>query len=202
MNGLLLALIAACLTGIGARDQILLAHLSARTGPRPALLIAAVVTGTLAASIAAWVGHDAAPSLEPKLRLLLAALALAIAGGELLLFARMRPLKEPTNSVGAAAIVLLAYQITDASRLLIFAIAVSWPAAQAALGGALGGGAALAIGWLGSEQYLGAVPYLRRARQASGVVLILAAVVIGSMAIGDVDRFYQSLSAFISARPV
>jgi hypothetical protein len=202
MNGVLLALVAAFLAGIGARDQTLLAHLSARGGPRPAWLAVAVATGAGAAILAAWAGAQAAPELAPKLRALLAALALALAGGELCLFARVKPPKEPTNSLGAAAIVLLAHQITDASRLLVFAIAVSWPAAQTALGGALGGGAALVIGWVGGKQFLAATPQLRLARRVSGAILLLSAAFVAWYTLGDVDRFYQSFIAFISARAI
>ena len=202
VNGFLFALIAAGLTGIGARDQLLLARISARHGPQTGLLAVAALTGALAAAIAARVGGDAAPQLPARARLLLAAFALVVAAGEMVLIRRPRPLREPTHSLGATAIVLLAHQITDASRLLVFAIAVSWPWPQVALGGALGGMLALAGGWLGGADFLAAERWLRRARIGAGLVLALAAAALAFAALGDVDRFLQSLRAFISARPI
>ena len=55
--------------------------------------------------------------------LLLVAIALAIAAFELGWEVRLKPMKEPTRSYVAIAVVLLARQISDAARFVIFAFA-------------------------------------------------------------------------------
>ena len=85
---------------------------------------------------------------------------------------------------------LLALQIADSSRLMIFAIALCWPAAQAASGGALGSAAALAIGWSGADRVLRVIPQLRRARRALGVILIMAAATVGSVGVTEIHRLW------------
>lgn len=179
MTGFFLAFLAVILTGLGARDQAIVAALTERQGQRAGLLAVAIAAGVATAALAAWAGSAVIPTLTGKARLFLAALALALAGAEMLLPQRRKP-AEPTHSLGAAAIVLLACQLTDAARLLVFAIAVASAAPlPAGIGGAVGGAAALTGAWLSPELFSN--PRLSRARRAAGVVLLLA-LVLGWMA--------------------
>ena len=74
----------------------------------------------------------------------------------------------------AFAIVLFAQQLFDAGRFLILAIAVATTAGiPAGLGGALGGGAVVATGWLGGEDLLNR--NLAPWRRGCGLVLLLVA---------------------------
>ena len=77
MNGLLYAFIACFLAGCGARDQVLVAALTDRLGPRLSLLAIACFTGGLTCALAAWAADDLAGVMNHRSRLLLASFALA-----------------------------------------------------------------------------------------------------------------------------
>jgi len=179
MTGCLFALLAALLAGLGARDQMLVANLSARFGPRPMLLATAIASGALASGLAAWASREVSAELSHAALLLLAALSLGMAGAESLLLSPGKAPREPTNSLGAAAIVLFADQITDTARFLILAIALASEQPLAAgVGGAVGGAVAL---WLGAAQarwLVGAGPLLRSIRSGAGFLLLIAGVVL------------------------
>ena len=175
MTGCLFALLAALLAGLGARDQMLVANLSARWGPRPALLATAIATGALASGLAAWATREVATGLPHAACLLVAAISLVAAGADSLLLGPGKPPKEPTNSLGAAAIVLFADQITDSARCLILAVALaSEQPLSAGVGGAVGGAAALVLGGMQARWLVDAGPWLKAIRRGAGVVLLLA----------------------------
>ena len=79
-----------------------------------------------------------------------------MAGLECLVIRPRTAPEEPTRSVFAHAIVLIAHQLTDGARFLIFAIAVASAAPDAAaLGGAAGGAARVVLGAMAGEALLG-----------------------------------------------
>ena len=174
MSGTLFALIATLLAGIGARDQLTVAALAMRNGQHWMLLLISIICAGATAAIAAVAARAVIPLLATDARTLLAALALGLAGGEMLLL-RAKPLgTEPTQSLGATAIVLFAQQLTDAARFIIFALAVATGAPIAAgVGGAVGGAAVVAAGWLGADEL--ADRNLRLVRLAGGSVLLAVA---------------------------
>lgn len=177
MLGFLLALIATVVAGLGARDQVLVAGLAARQGQRPAVLAIALVSAALAAAGAVWVAQAFIPQLAQPARQMLAVLALGLAGLEMLAFSPKPNPAEPTNSLGAFGIVLLAQQVIDAARFVLFGIVVaSLLPGAAGLGGALGGMAVVAIGWGGGQALLD-LP-LRRIRRWLGAVLVLLAAAL------------------------
>lgn len=183
MTGLLLALIATLLVGIGARDQVLVAQLSKRQGARPALLLVAATSGALAAGLAAWGGAQVAGLMTGNARLFLVALALGLAGLELIVLAARRAPAEPTNSLGAFAIVIFAAQLTDAVRFLVFALAALTRAPlTTGMGGALGTVLVVGAGWMA----LGAVqaPWLVPVRRWLGAALVVLALGLGLRAMG------------------
>lgn len=145
MIGFFLAFAATALAGLGASDQALLTRLWAAGSPRVPLLAIALATAGLSAGLAGWAGGAAALHLAVSARLWLGALVLGIAGIRRLRVAPLRHLEEPTRSLGAAAIVLFALQIGDASRMAILAIALSLPSAAIGWGGALGSAATLLV---------------------------------------------------------
>ena len=175
MTGFLLAMIATFLAGFGARDQVLVATFAERQGQRPALLLVALASAVVAAAAAIWLAAAFAPELTAPVRRMLAVLALGLAALEMLLSRPHRRPDEPTQSLGAFGIVLLAQQLTDASRFLLFAISVAsiLPGA-AGLGGALGGAAVVVVGWGGGRALLD-LPLLRIRRWLGGALLVLAA---------------------------
>jgi Ca2+/H+ antiporter, TMEM165/GDT1 family len=149
VSGFLFALIACLVASLGGRDQVLVARLAAAQGPRPALLVVALVAALASTALAAWAGARLLADLAPSQRGLGAALALIAAGADMLVLGPGKPPAEPTRSLFAAFVVLLAHQITDAARLLVLALAVATAAPlPAGMGGALGSGAALVSGWL------------------------------------------------------
>lgn len=183
MSGFYFALLAVILAGLGARDQVTIAGLSLRQGQRPGILIVGLFVSAATAALAAWGAALVAPLLAPPARLFMAAAALGLAGGESLLFAPRGKPDEPTHSLGALAIVLLAYQITDAARFLVFAIAVATNAPMpAGLAGAVGGAVLLGAAWAVPE--VAGHPRVRLIRRCLGVGMFLLAIWIGLSATG------------------
>ncbi|HET9630329.1 MAG TPA: hypothetical protein VFP14_12695 [Novosphingobium sp.] len=170
MSGFLFALIACLVASLGARDQVLVARVTEGQGPRPMLLGIALLAACATAAFAAWAGARLLPELAPPLRLVVTAVVLVLAGGEMLLLGPGRAPAEPTRSLAAAFIVLAAQQVTDSARLLVLALAVGTAApVPAGLGGALGSGATLVAAWLAPD-----LPSrLRLPRRVSGVILAL-----------------------------
>lgn len=178
MTGFLLAFIATVLAGLGARDQVLVAGLSARLGQRASLLLIGLASATLAAAGAVWLAGSFTPLLPPPARRMLGALALGVAALEMLLWRVRSVPAEPTRSLGAAGLVLLGLQLTDAARFLLFAIVVaSLLPGAAGLGGALGGMVVVVIGWAGGQALL-ELP-LARWRRWLGVGLLVLAIALG-----------------------
>jgi hypothetical protein len=149
MAALMFALIAAFCATMGARDQVLVSDLAAKG--HGAALPVGVATGWAAAALAGYGAGYVLPALVPDAREILGAVAAIFSGVELLLLRPGRAPREPTHSVGAASLVLLAHQITDAARFLAFGIGAAYAAAiPAAMGCAAGGTMALGLGALGA----------------------------------------------------
>lgn len=177
MSAFYLAFLSVLLAGLGARDQLTVAALSQRQRGRPGVLLVGLAVSVATAAFAAWAASYIAPLLVPRARLVMVAIALALAGVESLWPFASRRMEEPTASLGALAIVLLAHQLTDAARFLVFGLAVAFAAPFAAgAGGAAGGALSLAAGWMLPEAFCDArIRWLRRA--IGGVLLLTAAVV-------------------------
>lgn len=179
MDSFLLALLLVFALALGGRDQWLVAQWSDALGRSTALLALAALSAALTAALMAWLGESFAALLPPRAGRMLVAFALASAGIELLWPVRPAAPREPTRSLFAILLVLATRQVGDAARFAVFALAASahWPAA-AALGGALGGAGALALGWMRGAEGLSRWPlvWLRRALAAA---LLVAAVFIG-----------------------
>ena len=176
MNAALWAMVGCFLAGIGARDQMVVAGLTARLGRHPGLLLLGLLTAALASAAAAWASGEIAAQMPYSARLVLACLALAAGGIEsLVVKPRVTP-KEPTRSLFAAGLALAIQQAADSARFLVFAIALltDFPLA-AAVGGAVGTGFALLLGWLAAGAMLKAGSGMIALRRAGGGLLLLAA---------------------------
>lgn len=177
MTGLLLALFAAVATGVGARDPALVAGLTERQGARPAVLLVASAVSLATAALAAAAGSSVAALLTPRARVGLAAIALAVSAMEMWLMKPGRKPKEPTNSIGALILVLLAQQLTSAARFLVFAVAVAAAAPiPTGIGGAVGGAAVVTAAWLAPE--LASSAHVRTLRRVVGALLMVVALVL------------------------
>ncbi len=173
MNATLWAMIGCFLAGIGARDQMLVAALTARLGRHRGLVLMAMLTGALASAFAAWASGEIAMELTYPARLVLACFAVAAAGLESLLFKPKFKAKEPTRSLFAAGLVLLMQQAADAGRFLVFALALMVEAPlQAGAGGAVGTGFAVIMGWLAGQALLDREGGIIQIRRWAGTVLL------------------------------
>jgi len=186
MPTLFFALVAAALASVGGRDERLVAAFAGILGRAGGLLIAAWLVTGLTAAAAAWAGAAMAGILPPAAKNMLAAIALVMAAVEMLWPRSDREPVEPTRSLGAFAIVLTARQIGDGPRFLVFAIAVAGNAPLlAAVGGALGSGAALTLGWGLGADLPRRLP-LKVLRLGTAAVLLLAGAAIAIVARGVV----------------
>ncbi len=185
MTALLFTLLATIMVGVGARDQMLLAGLSARQGQRFSVLAVALCSAAATSAIAAAAATLLDQRMGGKARLVLAAMALGFAAVEMLLARRRSKPAEPTHSLGALGIVLLAQQLSDSARFLIFAIAIATRApVTAGMGGAAGSMAALTIGWLAADSL--SQDRVLPLRRAIGAVLAIVAIFVAARAFGRI----------------
>lgn len=184
MDGFLLSLLLVAALASGGRDQWMVAHWSDALGRSLPLLGVGVLSAGLSAAAMAWVGAGFAALLPPRAGQMLVAFALGMAAIELALPVRVKLPKEPTRSLPALLIVLLARQIGDGARFGIVALA-AWTAAPitAGLGGALGGAAAVALGWSAGAGTMALWPLVTLRR------LLAAGLLVAGLFIGINARF-------------
>ena len=117
---------------------------------------------------------------------MLLAIALFLAAVELAWPVRAKAMREPTRSLGAALLVLLARQLTDAPRLLVFAIA-AYSAAPwwTGIGGFLGSAGTSAMA-LFARELLGRDSTRRIIRRLLAACALIVAVFVASAARGGV----------------
>lgn len=184
MPAFFLALLLAAAASFGRRDQVLVAHLSARLGQSSALLVTAWAAACVTAALAAAAGGMLAQIMPPGAKHMLVALALLVGAVETLWPWRVKRPDEPTRSSFAIFVVLVAHQIGDGARFLILAIAVvAGNPVLSGVGGALGSGAALTLAWAMGASFAQVLP-LRAIRMALASAMALAGVVIGLSARG------------------
>jgi hypothetical protein len=174
-----LALIAAATATLGGREAVRVARLSASLGAGMGLLAACWLGCLLASALSAWLGAKIAAQLVPEAKTMLVAIALLLAGLELMVLRPGRVPAEPTRSFGAILIVLGAAQLTAAAGFLVFALAgatgMPW---LAGVGGAMGSGAVLTGAWSLGAEWEARLP-LGTVRYGVAGLLILAAIVTG-----------------------
>src|SRR3546814_19039771 len=87
-----------------------------------------------------------------------------MAGLESMILAPRRDLREPTHSLGALALVLLAHQVTDAARFLVFGMGVGFAAPLASgAAGVIGGCVLAGFAWAFPQMIeKHAAPWVRR----------------------------------------
>lgn len=179
MDSFLFSMLLIFAIALGGRDQVLVARLSSTLERSTQLLVLGGVCALVSAGVMAFAGSTMAGILPPRAADMLVAFALAIAAFELAWPVKLMPMDEPTRSYGAIGIVLLARQIGDAARFVIFALAAeaTYPLVTI-IGGSIGGFAALALGWsMGSDLEV-KIP-LRPIRLSLAACLIVAALLIG-----------------------
>jgi putative Ca2+/H+ antiporter (TMEM165/GDT1 family) len=124
--------------------------------------------------------------LPPAGKAMFVALALLLAALELAWPLQRREPAEPTRSLFAALLVIASHQVSDGARFLIVALAAATSSPLlAGAGGAVGGAAALTLGWALGADLTRRVP-LRAVRLAIAAALLVAAIVVGLEARGVV----------------
>jgi putative Ca2+/H+ antiporter (TMEM165/GDT1 family) len=179
VDSFLLALLLVSALASGGRDQLMVGQWADSLGRSTPLLLIAMASAMLAAGAMAWLGAEFAALLPRRAGQMLVTFALGLVAINLAWPVRLIAPREPTRSLGAIAIVLLARQVGDASRLAVFALA-AWAALplMAGLGGALAGAGAVALGWSIGAEGLARLP-LRAVRLVLAASLLIAAVLIG-----------------------
>jgi Ca2+/H+ antiporter, TMEM165/GDT1 family len=179
MDVFLLTLLLVFVIALGGRDQLVMATLADRLGRSPLLLATGAGCAIMSAGAMAWLGSTFAAILPFRAAQMLVAFALGLAALELALPVRLKQPAEPTRSLGAIGFVLLARQLGDGARFVVFAFAALAHFPQlSALGGAIGGAAALALGWSTPAGTLARYPIVWW-RRGLAVCLFLAAIFIG-----------------------
>jgi putative Ca2+/H+ antiporter (TMEM165/GDT1 family) len=180
---LLMVMAAGFVATDGGRAQLLVARLAKDLGRSQGLLLSALATSSATMLLAVWIGSVARLQLDKDVIAWLAALAMLGASIELLWPVRMREAKEPTRSLGAVSLVLIARQLVDAPRLVVFAASTQLaPAFILALGGALGGGVCLWFGWRFGDMVDRRVAS-KLVRWTMGLILLMLAVLLAAKAV-------------------
>lgn len=179
MDSFLFCLLLVFAIALGGRDQLIVARFSDALERSTPLLLVGGVCALISAGVMAYAGATLAAILPPRAADMLVAFALAIAAVELAWPVRLKEMGEPTRSYGAIGLVLLARQLGDAARFMVFAFAAeaTYPFVTL-IGGAIGGFAAIALGWFAGSAIETRFP-LRYLRIGMAVCLILAALFIG-----------------------
>ncbi|MEL7447283.1 MAG: hypothetical protein AAGK02_16000, partial [Pseudomonadota bacterium] len=143
------------------------------------LLLVGGLTSVISAAVMAYAGATLAQIMPQRAADMLVAFALALAAVELAWPVKVKPMKEPTRSYVAIGVVLLARQIGDAARFVIFALAAAavYPI-TALIGGGIAGFAAIGLGWMMGDRLEQRLP-LRFLRLVLAVCTFVAAVFIG-----------------------
>ena len=155
MAAFLFAFAAVFAVSLGGRDQLLAARLAERLGKGGGLLVVGVLASTLSAFAMAVAGLALALALPGPAADMLVAIGLLLAAAELAWPRSGRLPEEPTRSLFATFVVLLARQIGDGARFLVFAFAAGGSAWLAGAGGAVGGSVAIALGVAASSELPG-----------------------------------------------
>lgn len=182
MSAFLFAFAAVLLVSTGGRDQLLVARIAERSGSGGALIAVGAIASALSATAMAAAGLAMTLVLPGAAADMLVGFGLLIAAFELAWQRKTKLPEEPTASLFATLVVLLARQLGDAARFLVFTFAAGGSAWMAAAGGALGGAGALAVGALAGADV--ARWPLRAIRLALAALLGIGGIVVALSARG------------------
>ena len=146
MTAFFLTFLCVALAMVAGREAVRVARFAAAGASSIVLVALAAIVAIVACAIAAWLAGTFAPLLSAEQKGWFVAAALVLAGLEVLLLDAPAAPREPTRSLGALSLVLLAGVLADASGLLVLSLAVATGApVLAAAGGAIGAGGVLAF---------------------------------------------------------
>lgn len=179
MAALILSLLGCLVLTLAGRECVRVARLAAVLGTAPGLFLAIWLSAAATSALAAWLGSLLAWPLEGTGGRIVIAIALAVAGIELLLLVPPPVPREPTRSTGAILLVLLAVQLTDGARFVVLAIAgaMNQPL-LAGIGGTFGSGAALTLAVIAGARWEARLPWRRAAILVAGASLAAAFLIV------------------------
>jgi len=177
MTAFFLAFLAIALVMLAGREAVRISRITA-AGASPWAVFAIIVIAAIAAcALAAWLAGAFATMLSPRQHGWLVAAALVLAALEVVFLKTPKTPTEPTQSLGALALVLFAGILADASGLLVLSLSIlSETPALVAAGGALAVTSVLGAAVLGGSDWE-KLPR-RPLRWSVGFVLILSASLI------------------------
>lgn len=175
MGAFYLTLVAVLLSGVASRDQVTIAALTRAQGQRFGVLVTALICAALTCGIAAYASAQFLATLPNPARPILAGIAIGLAGLESLILSPNANPREPTHSLGALGLVLLAHQAADAARFTLFGLAIGMGAPLAAgLGGGLAGLLLVSAAW--SFPHVFTARPVRVLRRIVGALLLTVAI--------------------------
>lgn len=184
MPAFFLSFLACAFVIVAGREQVRVARLSAGLGAGAGLFAAIWISAIAASVLVAWVGSLMAPMIPGNGKLMFLAMAMLLASLELVFLRPGKPPAEPTRSVGAILLVLLAKQATDGARFLVLALCVvTGDPVLAGIGGALGSGIALSVAAMAGREWEARLP-LRLIANLAGAALTVAAIFVALSARG------------------
>ncbi|MEN7538567.1 hypothetical protein [Aurantiacibacter flavus] len=183
MSAFFLAFLTSALVIASGRDALFVARLSQAHHRAPGLHAAIALAALCFAALPVWLAGSVAALLAGGAGRLFVAVALLVAGTELLVLRPAPTPAEPTHSTVATALVLAVRLVSGASGFVLLALAArgTAPAAFIAAGGLTGALAVLSAAAIAGQDWerlpLGIV------RPGVGVALLVAGVVIGWFAL-------------------
>ncbi|WAT17629.1 hypothetical protein OZN62_12010 [Aurantiacibacter sp. MUD11] len=178
MPAFFLTFIAVAAAMLAGKDAVRVARLRLALGWGGPLAVTVLASALAGAALAAWIAQSLGPVIPPQYKPLVVAIALGLAGLEVLLRRPSPAPKEPTRSMGAITLVLLLGMVTDASGFIILSMAiVTGEALYAAAGGATGALVVLGAAILAAEDWQALPQRLLRYVVAAGLLLAALAIV-------------------------
>lgn len=184
MSAFFLTFLAVAVAMLAGRDAVRVARLRATLGWGGPLVVTVLLAALAGAALAAWIAGSMIPLIPAAFKPLTVAIALGLAGAEVLLRAPPESPREPTRSMGAITLVLLLGMVTDASGFIILSLAIATGAPLfAAVGGAFGAVVVLCGAIVAGEDWQ-ALPlkWIRRV-VGTGLLLVAASIVLFSGAL-------------------
>lgn len=177
MPAFFLTFLAVAVAMLAGRDAVRVARLRAALGWGGPLLVTVLLAALAGAGLAAWIAGSLIPVIPPHFKPVTVAVALGLAGLEVLLRAPAEKPREPTRSMGAITLVLLLGMVTDASGFIILSLAIATgEPLLAAVGGAFGAVVVLGGAIVAGEDWQ-ALP-LGMIRRVVGAALLLVALAL------------------------
>lgn len=177
MPAFFLSFLAVAVAMVAGADALRVARLRAALGWAGPLLVTSALAALAGATLAAWIADSLIPLIPAAFKPVTVAVALGLAGLEVLLRSPPVQPSEPTRSMGAISLVLLLGMVTDASGFIILSLAIATgEPLLAAAGGAFGAMVVMVSAIIAGADWQ-ELP-LRTIRRVVGAGLLLVALLI------------------------